>query len=265
MSNAKPKNWFAVMRRYLDSEEWLSEPFTRAQAWVDIVGNAAYESGTVEKRGILIHVGRGQLAVSLRDLSARWGWPVARISRHLAQLKQRRRIEIEKNNVCTVITVLKYETYQNGNGSNGSKRNTDRDTDSNTNSNTESAPLRNIKKNKLNKLNKKLSPDGDSKNTPASHSEEDFLEFWNACPVKQGRKQARIEFSEALARLARESHPDGLALVRSQIRAYAESDQVAKGYRMSPAKWLAEERYHDDPTAWQDRDTIAGEEFINEQ
>lgn len=35
--------YICVSRDDIDSEDWLSEPFTRAQAWIDLIYLANYE------------------------------------------------------------------------------------------------------------------------------------------------------------------------------------------------------------------------------
>ena len=38
-------DYFAVNRRLIRSEMWTSEPFTRGQAWVDLIGLARWDDG----------------------------------------------------------------------------------------------------------------------------------------------------------------------------------------------------------------------------
>jgi hypothetical protein len=56
--------WIKLHRIIMDHPDWLSEPFTRAQAWVDLLLLANYKTGHIRKRGILIEVQRGQVGYS---------------------------------------------------------------------------------------------------------------------------------------------------------------------------------------------------------
>jgi hypothetical protein len=51
--------WIKLHRIIMDHPDWLAEPFTRAQAWVDLLLLANHKVGHIRKRGILIEVQRG--------------------------------------------------------------------------------------------------------------------------------------------------------------------------------------------------------------
>lgn len=106
--------WFQVARKLQDSDLWLSEPFTRGQAWVDLIGLARFKPGHVRLKGMRIDLQRGQLARSEVSLSERWkrsrGW----VRRVLAELETDQRIVQQKTNVTTVTTIINYEAYQSG-------------------------------------------------------------------------------------------------------------------------------------------------------
>lgn len=104
--------FFKVDRSLLDSDRWLDEPFTRAQAWIDIFGLAQHKDSHVRVRGIKIYVKRGQLARSLSTLSTRWKWSIKKIVRYLKELEEDGDIETQKNNIITLITVKKYNNWQ---------------------------------------------------------------------------------------------------------------------------------------------------------
>ena len=46
----------------LDSDFWLSEKFTKGQAWIDLIGLATHKDKSIWIRGIEIKLKRGQLA-----------------------------------------------------------------------------------------------------------------------------------------------------------------------------------------------------------
>ena len=73
--------WIRIHRKIMDTPEWLAEPFTRAQAWVDLLLLANHETGFIRKRGIMIAVERGQVGYSEDALSARWRWSRGKVRR----------------------------------------------------------------------------------------------------------------------------------------------------------------------------------------
>ena len=105
-------NFFKVDRGLLGSPRWLSEKFTRGQAWVDLFGLAQHADNFIRVRGVKVDVKRGQLARSLETLSDRWKWSKDKIIRYLKELENDGDISMQKSNVITLITILKYEQWQ---------------------------------------------------------------------------------------------------------------------------------------------------------
>lgn len=114
---SKPeKNYFYVNRALLNSDRWLSEPFTRGQAWLDLFGLAQYKDGYFRSRGIKIEIKRGQLGYSQVTLAQRWKWSRNKVRRFLKELEKNKDISLKTKHqncdVTTVITVLKYNKWQ---------------------------------------------------------------------------------------------------------------------------------------------------------
>jgi len=112
--------YFNVSRKLLDSPIWVSETFTRGQAWIDLIGLANYRPGAIRKRGIVVPVERGQIGYSEDSLAKRWSWSRGKVRRFLAELCMEQQIEQQKSNVCTLITIVNYEMYQTANGTTSS-------------------------------------------------------------------------------------------------------------------------------------------------
>jgi len=117
----KPEiNYFYVNRELLNSNRWLSEPFTRGQAWVDLFGLAQHTKGFFRVRGIKITVERGQLAYSQLTLAKRWQWSRGKVNRYLSELENQNDITlktIQQNGqqikfLTTLITIVKYDKWQ---------------------------------------------------------------------------------------------------------------------------------------------------------
>ncbi len=106
------KNYFKVNRRLLDHPLWKSEPFTKGQAWVDLIGNANYADSYFYKKTIRIDVKRGQSASSIETLKERWGWSRGKASRFLNLLETEGMIVQQRGNQTTLITICNYEVYQ---------------------------------------------------------------------------------------------------------------------------------------------------------
>ncbi len=114
--NKAEKNFFFVNRELLNSDRWLVEKFTRAQAWVDLFGLAQHTDSYFYIRGIRIDVKRGQLAYSQLSLSKRWKWSRNKVRHFLRELENNQDIALETNHqnidLTTLITIVKYDLWQ---------------------------------------------------------------------------------------------------------------------------------------------------------
>lgn len=96
------------MENYL----WQDEPFTRGQAWVDLLMLANHKDGYIRIRGNKIPVKRGQVGWSVARLAERWKWSRWKVQHFLDELQDEQQIQQQKNNVSSLITLVNYEKYQ---------------------------------------------------------------------------------------------------------------------------------------------------------
>lgn len=106
------KGWVKIHRQIENNALWTLEPFTKGQAWVDLIILANHKPGKISIRGNIIDIKRGQLAHSEVTLSERWSWSRNKTRRFLKWLETEQQIEQEKSNVTTLITITKYNDYQ---------------------------------------------------------------------------------------------------------------------------------------------------------
>jgi len=82
------RGYIKLYRRLQSNKLWLSEPFSRGQAWVDMVLLANYKDGFMRKRGVRVDIQRGQLGWSERKLAERWQWSRGKVRRFLKELEK---------------------------------------------------------------------------------------------------------------------------------------------------------------------------------
>ena len=97
----------------MDTPLYLSEPFTRMQAWIDLLLLANHKEGLFYVRGNKVVVGRGQIGTSSRTLANRWKWSRGKVERFLQYLEESGQIKPQKTNVITLISICNYDEYQN--------------------------------------------------------------------------------------------------------------------------------------------------------
>ena len=104
--------YFKVERDFLDSDFWLSEPFTKPQAWIDLFGTANHSEGFFVKRGVQINLERSQNGRSELTLMKRWKWSRNKVRRFLKRLQKDEMITLKQDNKTSIITICNYEVYQ---------------------------------------------------------------------------------------------------------------------------------------------------------
>jgi len=106
------EGWISIHRKIADNPLWLSEPFTKSQAWIDLIILATHKSSYLLIRGIKIDLKRGQVGWSEPRLAKRWRWSRSKVRGFLKLLEKEQQIVIEKSNVTQVLTLVNYDEYQ---------------------------------------------------------------------------------------------------------------------------------------------------------
>lgn len=106
------KGWVSLHRKLCDHKLWFSEPFTKAQAWVDLFMNCNHDSRSWWLRGIEVKLKRGQIAWSELTMTKRWRWSKNKVRRFLKWLETEQQISQVKTPITSIITILNYNAYQ---------------------------------------------------------------------------------------------------------------------------------------------------------
>jgi len=106
------EGWIRYYRKSVENSMYFSEPFTRWQAWTDMLIIANHKPGSFIKRGIRVDVGVGQTGYDVENLAKRWKWSRGKVERFLCMLEADNQIIRQKNNVTTLISICKYQDYQ---------------------------------------------------------------------------------------------------------------------------------------------------------
>lgn len=107
------KGWISVHRKIWDSWVWRDRPFSKGQAWIDILLLANHEDGKTLMDGQLIEIKRGEHITSEPKLATRWGWSRTKVRNFLKMLEDDGMIEnIKEDRKRTRLKVLNYSDYQ---------------------------------------------------------------------------------------------------------------------------------------------------------
>lgn len=154
------EGWIKVYRKLADSKMWLSEPFTRGQAWIDLIILANHKDGFFRVRGVRVDIKRGQVGHTAANLAVRWMWSKGKVLRFLNELENDSQIETQKTNVTTLISILNYNEYQTY----GTQNETQTDTQTERRRNADGTQTDPNNNDKNDKKNNKESTNVDKKN-----------------------------------------------------------------------------------------------------
>ena len=114
--------WVKVHRIIQNNWIWEDKPFSRGQAFVDLIMMMNYEDKKLMFNGTLIEVKRGSTITSIRKLSEKWGWSKGKVDHFLKQLQNDKTITYKKDSKKTVVTLENYDLYQNQDLKNGHQK-----------------------------------------------------------------------------------------------------------------------------------------------
>lgn len=107
------QGWISVHRKIEDDWLWKDKPFSKGQAWVDLLLMVNHEDNKILFNGELIEVKRGQRITSIKKLCDRWGWSNKKVKRFLELLQEDDKIGLEiAPRKATTITIVNYSLYQ---------------------------------------------------------------------------------------------------------------------------------------------------------
>lgn len=206
------EGWIKLHRKIMDNPMYFSEPFTRTQAWIDLILLANHTNNFFYIRGNRVDVTRGQVGYSKEILSRRWGWSRGKTTRFIKQLETDGMLIQQKSSVTTLISICNYDTYQG-----------DDTTDSTTDGHQTD-----INKNDKN----------DKNNIYRSNDVYSFDEFWDDYAKKVGDKdKLRNKWSKL-------SQADKLK-IKEYIPKYKKA-QPDKKYRKNPETFLNNKSWYDE-------------------
>ena len=106
------QGWIKIHRDLLDNELWSDKPFTKGQAWVDLLLLANHKDKNVLIGSHTEMVERGSFITSELKLMERWGGGRKKVKLFLNFLESQKMIERNANNKRTAITIVNYGFYQ---------------------------------------------------------------------------------------------------------------------------------------------------------
>ena len=135
------QGWISVHRQLQDHWLWEDKPFSKGQAWIDILMLANHADNRFLLGNEVVEVKAGSFITSEQKLADRWGWGSRHKVRNFLELLQKDNMIVKKgDNKKTTITIEKYRFFQDTKTATGQQRDNDgtatgqqRDTNNNDN------------------------------------------------------------------------------------------------------------------------------------
>jgi len=109
-------DFIIVPRSIFEPDAFEREPYSKREAFLDLVQLAAFEKTEVFIAGYKYVVERGTVIVSKSFLVKRWGWNVDKVRRYLQYLERNHRCHVKCDHQCnqpiTSISIVSYDSYQ---------------------------------------------------------------------------------------------------------------------------------------------------------
>ncbi|MGZ9109155.1 MAG: hypothetical protein ACXW4B_10095 [Micavibrio sp.] len=105
------KGWHRVERYWQNDPFFGDDVYSKRDAWIWLVGEAAYIGHDKRIMGKPVYLSRGQLSHSLRFMAEKWGWSTSAVDRFLKDLCAWNKILIDIETGQNIITVCNYDDF----------------------------------------------------------------------------------------------------------------------------------------------------------
>lgn len=187
--------WISIHRKIKDHWVWQEKPFSKGQAWIDILLMANHADKKILLGNELIEVKRGSFITSEKKLMENWGWGKEKVRKFLQVLQDDGMIDKKSDHKKTTINVVNYGFFQDGNSQ--SRPLSDHEqTDNRPSSDQEqtvSRPSADTNNNDNNKNNENNENNGNNDNKKKGAAKKQKTDYY---PLDEKLNQAVLDFVE---------------------------------------------------------------------
>lgn len=106
------KGYILINRQLEDHWLWTDKPFSRGQAWIDLILMANYADSTMVVKGKIVEIKRGQVLRTIAFLSEKWGWNAKKVRTFVKTLEGQQMVTLQGSAQGTLITIENYAFWQ---------------------------------------------------------------------------------------------------------------------------------------------------------
>lgn len=220
------RGWIKLNREVSDHWIWSEEPFTKGQAWIDLLLHANHKPSKISIKGQVIPLDTGDQARSELTLTKSWKWSRGKVRRFLSKLETELMISQKTGHLTSVISICNYSLYQDAPAIGGTPADT---------------------------------PDGTTSGHLTVHRQEckngkneiiniEFESLWKVFDEKYGKKGSKKKALAQFIRLPQSTKETLQDIVRQQIKIKISERQESIFSPDFPhvERWLRDERWSDE-------------------
>ena len=140
------KGWIKLSRGVKDNLVWQDRPFSKGQAWIDLLLSVNHTDKTILINGNARKIKKGQCWTSEKKLAERWGWSRNKVRHFLHLLKVQGMVTVESTSNGTALTIVNWGKYQDRGTSKGTAKGTAEGTTESTTEGTQTRMYKNDKR-----------------------------------------------------------------------------------------------------------------------
>ena len=106
------RGWISLHRKLQDHWLWEDKPFSKGQAWIDLLISANHKEKKTLIGNTLIDIEKGSFITSEVKLADHWGWGRKKVRTFLKLLEDEEMIIKKSTTKYTSITIVNYTSYQ---------------------------------------------------------------------------------------------------------------------------------------------------------
>lgn len=104
--------FITVPREIFDEGLFVREPYSRREAFLDLVQKAVHEETELPVRGGTITLNRGEVLASIRYLATRWGWSKSKVESVLKEFISMNLVGHKSDTSNSTLSIVNYDLYQ---------------------------------------------------------------------------------------------------------------------------------------------------------
>ncbi|ENY93801.1 hypothetical protein HMPREF1093_03188 [Hungatella hathewayi 12489931] len=106
------EGWVKLHRKLMDNDLWKEKPFSRGQAWVDLIMLASHKDKEFLFDSVYLPIYKGEIITSKRKLGTRWGWSNSKVDKFLFELEKVKMLSVKSDTKKSTLKITNYEQYQ---------------------------------------------------------------------------------------------------------------------------------------------------------